>query len=94
VIKPCRRYSGLSARTMRDFIRGSDVWSKLCEAAIPSFDPTVHLASSCLACFKKGYMQGEDVDRKEDVFGTFLVVNIQHMPTKLAPPAIENPLSR
>jgi hypothetical protein len=39
-------------------------------------------------------MQGEDVDRKEDVFGTFLVVNIQHMPTKLAPPAIENPLSR
>jgi hypothetical protein len=52
-------------RTMRDSIRKSDVWSKLCEARRPSFNSTVRLASSCLACFKIGYMQGEDVDRRK-----------------------------
>jgi hypothetical protein len=34
-------------------------------------------------------MQGEDADWKEDVFGTFLVINAQHMPTWPAPHAIE-----
>ena len=33
--------------------------------------PQCVLLSSCLNCFKIGYMQGEDVDRREDVLWNF-----------------------
>jgi hypothetical protein len=43
---------GYLHRTVKDFIRRSDVWSKLLEATTPPFDPALHLAVSEVACIK------------------------------------------
>jgi hypothetical protein len=43
-------------RTVRDFVRRREIWTKL-RAATPSFDPAVRLSTSALACFKIGYMR-------------------------------------
>lgn len=81
-------------RPMRDSIRKSDVWSKLCEARRPSFDSTVRLASSCLACFKIGYMKEKMSTGRKTYLRTFLDRQYSTIPTWPAQHALTNPLSR